>query len=567
VIIADFLVDFLIKKKITDIFGIPGGSVLELLYATNRRKNLIKPHLSFHEQNAVFAASGYAIAGKKLGVAYATRGPGITNMVTAITDAYCDSIPLLIITAHSSKKPFNNMRVFADQEIDTVKLFSGITKYCARIDNHKNARYEIEKAYFYAMNGRKGPVVLDFNTKIFFKETNNKKFKIIKTKFSREKKLKDLKKIIQNKLLKSKRPIFLIGDGFRYSNSIKQLTKISEKNKIPIISTRYSQDMISRSINFFGYFGSHGLRYSNFILSKADLIICLGNRYLFLNNRSKSFKSIFANSFIFRVDIDKSELTRKIPKGINYHLDLKKFLIKIKNIKVNHENNNQWLKVCRKIKKELFNSDYAYPITAISELINFIPNSHYIVSDVGNNEFWLCRAYAHSGSKSPVIYSKSFGAMGSSLGKAIGVYYATLKPVFCFVGDQALQMCIQELHFLSKNKLPVTIVLLNNSSSGMIRSRQKWRYSENYLHTTPESGYSVPNFIKIAESYGIKTYKITSSSISKIKKFMSSNNNLKLLEIVIDPAIEMIPNVPESYPFQKMLPKLEDENFFWLESL
>lgn len=566
-IVADFLIDFLIKKKITDIFGIPGGSVLELLYATNRRKNLIKSHLNFHEQNSVFAASGYAIAGKKLGVAYATRGPGITNMVTGITDAYSDSIPLLIITAHSSKKPTNNMRVFADQEIDTVKLFSGITKYCARIDSQKNARYEIEKAYFYATNGRKGPVVLDFNMQVFFKKISNKKFKIPKVKFLREKKLKDFKKKIQNKIFKSKRPVFLIGDGFRYTNSIKQLMNISKKNNIPIISTRYSQDMISKSNNFFGYFGSHGLRYSNFILSKADLIISLGNRYLFLNNKSKSFKSIFANSFIFRVDIDKSELTRKIPKGISYHSDLKKFLIKIKNIKLDHKINDQWLKVCRKIKKELFNFDYAYPITAISEVINFIPNNCNIVSDVGNNEFWLCRAYAYSGSKSPVTYSKSFGAMGSSLGKAIGVYYATLKPVFCFVGDQALQMCFQELQFLAKNKLPITIVLLNNSSSGMIRTRQKWRYNKKYLQTTPESGYSVPSFIKIAKSYNIKTHKVTSTSISKIKKFMNSNYNLKLLEIVIDPTIEMIPHVPKSYPFQKMLPKLEDEKFSWLDKL
>jgi len=196
-IIADFLVDFLIKKKVTDVFGIPGGSVLEFLYAINRRKNLITPHLSFHEQNAVFAASGYAIAAKKIGVAYATRGPGITNMVTAIADAYCDSIPLLIITAHSSKKPFNNMRVFSDQEIDTVQLFSGITKYCVRIDNKKNACNEIEQAYFNAMQDRRGPVVLDFNTKVFFQEVFNKKFKIIKTKKIKEKKIKTLKKIIQ----------------------------------------------------------------------------------------------------------------------------------------------------------------------------------------------------------------------------------------------------------------------------------------------------------------------------------------------------------------------------------
>jgi len=566
-IIADFLVDFLIKKKVTDVFGIPGGSVLEFLYAISRRKNLITPHLSFHEQNAVFAASGYAIAAKKIGVAYATRGPGITNMVTAIADAYCDSIPLLIITAHSSKKPFNNMRVFSDQEIDTVQLFSGITKYCVRIDNKKNACNEIEQAYFNAMQDRRGPVVLDFNTKVFFQEVFNKKFKIIKTKKIKEKKIKTLKKIIQKKFLSSKRPIFLIGDGFRYTNAIKQLAHISKKNKIPIISTRYSQDMISKSNYFFGYFGSHGLRYSNFIISKADLIISLGNRYLFLNNKSKSFKKIFNNSFIVRVDIDKSELTRKIPNGINYHQDLKIFLDELKKIRIDYHDGNKWLKKCCRIKKELYNLDYAYPITAISEVLRYIPNNFNIVSDVGNNEFWLCRAYAHSRSKNPVTYSKSFGAMGSSIGKAIGIYYATLKPVFCFIGDQALQMCIQELHYLAKNRLPITIILLNNFSSGMIRSRQKWRYNEHYLHTTPESGYSVPNFIKIVQSYGIKSYKINSLSMAKIKNIVERNYNLKLLEIIIDPKIEMIPHIPQHHPFQDMSPYLEKKNYLRLENL
>ena len=565
--VADFLVDFLIKKKITDIFGIPGGVVLEFLYAINRRKNLIKPHLNFHEQNSIFSACGYAIAGKKLGVVYATRGPGITNMITGVSDAYYDSVPIMIITGHSSKKPFNNMRVFSDQEIDTSKLFSGITKYYARIDNSKNVQYKIEKSYHEAMNGRKGPVLLDFDMRVFFEKIQINKSKIFITGNLEKKNYKNFKQIITNKFLNSKRPIFLVGDGLRYTNIIERLSKISRKKNIPILSSRFSQDLISKSKHSFGYLGSHGLRYSNFILSKSDLIISLGNRNLFLNNKSKSFRKIFKKIFIVRVDLDKAEFTRKISKGINYNIDATQIINELEKIKINYNNSNEWLKTCAVIKKELFDEDFSYPITAIENILKVIPNNYIVVSDVGNNEYWLSRAYAHSGCKNTLIFSKSFGAMGSSLGKAIGAYYATSKPVICFVGDQALQMCIQELHYLSKHSLPITIVLLNNRSSGMIRSRQKWRYNNKFLHTTPESGYSVPNFDIVAKSYGIKFYKINMIKVPKIKKIIFSIEQPKMLEINIDPKIEMIPHLPIGFPIQKLLPALDEKKYNWLENL
>jgi len=566
-IVADFLVDFLIKKKITDIFGIPGGVILEFLYAIDRRKKLIKPHLNFHEQNSIFSACGYAIAGKKLGVVYATRGPGITNMITGISDAYYDSVPIMIITAHSSKNPYNNMRIFSDQEINTSNLFSGITKYYARIDNSKNIQYKIEKAYHEAMNGRKGPVLLDFDMKVFFETIEIKKTKIFKTKKLKLKNYKNFKQLIKKKISNSKRPIFLVGDGLRYTNKIQKLLKISKKNNIPILSSRFSQDLISQSKYFFGYLGSHGLRYSNFILSKSDLIISLGNRNLFLNNKSKSFRKIFKNNFIVRVDLDKAEFTRKVSNSINYNIDASQIINEIEKIKINHTKSNEWLKTCNLIKKELFDEDFSYPITVIEHILKVVPKNYIIVSDVGNNEYWLSRAYAHSGCKNTMIFSKSFGAMGSSIGKAIGAYYATLKPVLCFIGDQALQMCIQELHYVAKHFLPITIVLLNNRSSGMIRSRQKWRYNNKFLHTTPESGYSVPNFDTVVKSYGIKFYKINILKASKIKKNLFREDQPKMLEIKVDPKIEMIPHLPFGFPVQKLLPALDEKKYNWLDNL
>jgi len=558
--VADYLVDVLIKKNVKDVFGIPGGVVLEFLYAIRRRNREITAHLGFHEQNSIFSACGNARATEELGVAYATRGPGITNMVTGITDAYCDSIPVVIITGHSDMPPVNGMRVTSDQEIDTIGMFSNITKYCVRIDDVKDVCYELEKACFMAMNGRKGPVLIDVHSKVLSEQVKVSELKQFKIK-NRHKVLPgDAKKGIINELLGSKRPLFLIGDGFRGISAINKLTQIAERNNIPILSSRFSQDLVSKSSKYFGYIGSHGLRYSNFILSKADLIITLGNRMSFPEN-SESYAKVFNSAHIIRIDIDEAELTRKIPGGVSFVIDLNQLLSELKGVDMPYIDNGTWLKTCSTLKEKLLMEDFGYPINAIAEVLKSIPADQMIVSDVGNNEYWLCRAYAYRQCSNLVIYSKSFGAMGSSIGKAIGMYYGTRKPVVCFVGDQALQMNIQEFQHLASQQLPITIVLLNNYSSGMIRSREKQRYGEDFIHTTLESGYSVPDFCSLAEGYGIKAYTVDQFDFMKIETILLSRSCAQLLEIRVDPSIEMIPRTAWGDPFQKMSPQLDNDEY------
>ncbi len=565
-ILSDYLVNYLIEKNITDVFGIPGGVVLEFLYAINRRSNEINARLGFHEQCSVFSASGYARTTKKLGVAYATRGPGFTNMITSIADAYCDSIPILIITGHSEILPKKNMRVTFDQEIDTIKMVSNITKYAARIDDPQDFKYEVEKAYFEAMNGRKGPVLLDINIRVLPTDIDVKNSRS----FTNEIKDNvydqvDVGKII-NEISNSKRPIFIIGDGVRETDVTSKLAKISDNFKIPILSSRFAQDLFSKYNTFFGYFGSHGLRYGNFILSKADLIISFGNRMIFPLD-SPSYSGVLKNSRFIRVDIDASEFIREIPNSINLNLDLTKVINKLENKSLVYKDADKWLSVCNKIKNDLNEEDIGYPITALIKIFEEINQDQIIISDVGNNEFWLCRAYAYSGITNPIFFSKSFGAMGSSLGKAIGSYHGSGKPILCFIGDQSLQMNIQELHYLSYNKIPVAVILLNNYSSGMIRSREKVRYGENFLHTTLESGYSVPCFTSLAKAYGIKSYSFNEKDYYKINKILSHITDPLLIEIKIDPSIEMIPHIPKENSLQDMLPKIDDKKYKILNEL
>ena len=169
----EWIVNFLVDKGVTDVFGIPGVVVMDFLYAVDKRKPEITPHLCYHEQAAAFAACGYAQDNGKLGVAYSTRGPGVTNMMTAIADAYYDSIPVMFITAHSCEKIEDGMRVMNNQEIDTVGLVKNITKRAVRIDKIEDFQREVILAYNEATQGRKGPVFLDIYNKLFGNEVDN----------------------------------------------------------------------------------------------------------------------------------------------------------------------------------------------------------------------------------------------------------------------------------------------------------------------------------------------------------------------------------------------------------
>jgi len=556
---SDFIVDFLIKQKVSDVFGIPGGVVLDFLYAMNRRPSEIMTHLNFHEQNSVSSASGFAKASNNLGVAYATRGPGITNMVTGVADAYCDSIPILIITGHSATLPENGMRVTYDQEIDVIKMFSGITKYAERIDNIEDIRYKLEQACFEAMDGRKGPVLLDVNSKVLSAIIDPDALPSFLIKKNKEASKDNVIRAIIQSISASKRPVFLLGDGFRGTESIEQIKEIAEHNNIPILSSRFSQDLFQSSSSFFGYVATKGLRYSNFILSKSDLIIVIGNRMTF-PIKSKSWAKIVNDIPKIRVDIDPTELNRKFPNCKSYATDLVKVVYNLRKEKITYINDKLWIGVCNKIKNKLFIHDVSYPVTAISEILKSVNSDNIVVSDVGNHEYWLCRASAYIKCTNSTFYSKSFGALGSSLAKSIGAYYSTRKPVCCFIGDQGFQMSIQELQFIAVRQLPITIILLNNFSSGMIRSREKVKYGPKFfpLHTTLDSGYSVPDFCAVTKSYGIETHTFDQYNYEKVNSLLADNNSPKLVEIKIDSSIELIAYTPMGNLLQNMSPPIDN---------
>ena len=565
--VADYLVDYLINMKVTDVFGIPGGVVLDFVYALNKRKDEIKTNLLYHEQNAGFAALGYAQSTQKMGVAFGTKGPGILNLTTAIAEAYYDSIPSLFITAHSLSDTDDRMRTIEDQEINVIPIFSSITKYCVRVDNINNFYSELIKCISIANSGRKGPVVIDISSKIWNSEVFENKIKEVNIK-NEKNDFKLAAASIEKNLKISKKPLILIGDGVRQAGVEKEIIEFSRKNKIPVIYSRGSQDiMASNSDMAFGYVGSHGVRYTNFILSEADLLISLGNRISFPIG-SKSFLNIFNKCKLIRCDIDESEFIREIPNSENFKCDIKDILQEIENKEIKRENVHEWLDKCNKIKEILWNADTDTPIKEIAYMLDiFKEKTGAIVGDVGNNEFWLSRAYELSSNENKILFSRSFGKMGNSIGKSIGAHFALNKGIICFIGDQGLQMNPQELQFISKNKLPIIIVVINNNSSGMIKSRQIRRYNSEFLLTTTETGYSVVNLEKLAKTYDFEYIQIESTEEAKNKLMRCNYTKPLFINLIVDENIDLNISLPIGNNCKEMEPKLNEKIYEELEKL
>ena len=563
-IVAEYVVDVLQKYGVTDAFGLPGGVVLELMYAINRREG-ITAHLSYHEQAAGFAASGFAQASGKLCVAYSTRGPGFTNMMTAIADAYCDSTPVLFITAHSSS--FNpHMRQLSNQEIDTCAMVSNITKFAKRIDTVEDLMSSFEKACFIATNRRRGPVFIDMATSLWKKEIEFEENGGNISKCDVDDQSDSAIKDIVCSIKKAKRPVFLIGDGITQARVNESLKLIVDKVQIPVLSSRYAHSNLANSAYYYGYIGAFGPRYSNFILAKADLIVSLGNRLNFPLN-SKTYHNLPYQTRFLRVDIDDSEFLRDIPNSTVYKADLRKLLPLLTETSEDFGNHVDWLGVCGVLKEQLDKEDPNSVEPELEKILSYMNDSSVLLGDVGSHEFWLSHACVRTKYSGRAMYSQSFATLGSAMVKSIGAYYALKRPILCFIGDQGLQMNIQELQFISQHKLPILIVVMNNKVSGMIRDKETKAYQGNYLHSTANSGYLLPNLRLVAAGYGIEYSNYSELSDQEIKNIVQNLSSPHILEMEIEEGLMLTPYLPLGNLPQDMMPRLESEKYEYLNYL
>ena len=555
--VAEYLIQRIAQTGCTDIFGIPGGVVLDFLYAAENSSD-VNIHLCTHEQGAGFAAIGYAQVNRTLGVAYATRGPGFTNLYTSIADAYFDSHPVLFITAHSKEYKETQARFYEEQEFDTVASIKKITKYAERIETVEEAVDKIDKALTSALTGTPSSVFLDVLTRIWKEEVDfsgktDGEYPSYRDVFQCD--IGQSIGVLKEHIKQAKRPVLLVGAGVRQSASEDALRIFVNKLNIPTVSSTAAQDVLSNSPYYFGYIGSHGLRYANYILSEADLIVSIGNRLLY-DRHSATFGTI-SQKKIIRVEVENFADINTGNEAV-IHADLRQLLPILAEVNDIDAVQSDWLTYCTEIKKAFVDYDIADTVYSFSRILMAVPTDIPIVADVGNNEFFLMRAYTYTNCGNRFLMAKAFAAMGCALPKAIGAFYALKRPILAVMGDQGSLFNIQELHYISTWKLPIVVVILNNYSSGMIKSKQKAQNRKQFVHTTPESGYNAPHFKKIAEAFTIPYYTFADMSDERLAAVLRSVTQPIMIEIAENTECDL-PILPKGNKCYEFVPDMSSE--------
>lgn len=557
--VTDFIVEFLVAKGVTDVFGYPGGVICHFIDSLSKYDE-INGHINYHEQASAFAACGYAQESGRPGVAYSTSGPGATNLITGIANAYYDSIPTIFLTGQVDTYALKgelNIRQRGFQETSITELVAPITKYAVRVDDSSRIRYELEKAWHYAIGGNPGPVLLDLPADVqraLVDKANLEQFDGAKTKNE------NIRGCVDEILLRigaSKRPCFLLGCGIKQSGLKEEVKHIVESLDIPVVASMPAVDILSKnSKNCFGFIGANGHRYGNFVLGKCDLIIAIGTR-LDLKQVGNDRNEFAKQATIIRVDIDSHNLEYRVHEDeIQFQADIREVLPAIKSELEKKEmpNFSEWNRVCNVIKEKLQCYDDKSYTSLISALSEVLPDGICITADVGQSEVWVAQKFGFKENQSFHI-SSGHGAMGYSLPAAIGVYYANRKPVVCFNGDGGIQMNLQELQFLSREQIPITIVIINNHSLGMIRGFQEENFEKNYQQTTETTGYTVPDYERIADAYGID-YQCVSNE-KEVKRFVMNTEKPQIVEMVIDAETTLEPNFGRSGFIQDQRPYLD----------
>lgn len=563
--VSDYIVKFLISKGITDTFGYPGGMVTHLMESFDKYSEQIYAHLNYHEQASAFCACGYAQLKHIPGVGYATSGPGATNLITGIANAFFDSIPCIFITGQVNtyeSKCDLHVRQKGFQETNIVDIVSSITKYAIKIENPNSIKYELEKAFNICMEARPGPVVLDIPMDIFRSQINiNEINSYNHTKIDDNDGYQYYANLILDELIISRKPVILLGNGVNISNTSTLIRDLIEKLRIPVVTSMIAVDTIESSSPYsFGFIGAYGHRAANFIVSQSDLIVSLGSR-LDCRQTGSDTNQFAPNSKIIRVDIDSEEMSNRIQDNeiqikANLH-ELMPHLLRSPLLKTFHQNNN-WLQRCQTIKSELKNIDNQYVTKIIENLSSIIPNNFTITTDVGQNQVWIAQ-YFQIKKNQRILFSGGHGAMGYSLPAAIGAYYATQKPVICFSGDGGLQMNIQELQFIARENIPIKIVLLNNNSLGMIRHFQEMYFNSNYVQTQSEKGYLTPNFEKIVNAYNLDYTLVDDEDDIKNCEHLLEDSNPHFIEIKLDNNTYVFPKLAVNQPIYHQEPPIDNE--------
>ena len=566
--VSDYIVDYLIQKGITDVFGYPGGMVTHLMDSLRKRQGEIAAHLTYHEQGAAFAACGYAQANETVGVAYATSGPGATNLITGICNAYFDSIPTLFLTGQVNtfeRKGQLGVRQRGFQETDIVSLFSGVTKYAAYVESPQDIRRQLDLAFRAALSGRKGPVLLDIPMNVFRGDVDPETLPGVLPEPSVSSLSPEQIQLLARHLAGAKRPLLLLGNGIKSAGAVRRAQSLSRQLKIPTVCTMPAVDILNDSDLTYGFIGAYGSRTANFVAAKCDLLITLGAR-LDVRQVGAKRENFAPNATIIRVDIDSGELEYRVRENeIQIQADVAEVMDAISAIvQRSPVSCPQWIQVCNTIRDALSGMDQLLPNRLMAKLSEYIPENAVITTDVGQNQVWAAQSFrTKAGQK--IFSSCGHGAMGYSLPAAIGCSLPGRSPVFSLNGDGGFQMNLQELQTIAREQLPIKIIVFNNSALGMIRHFQEMYFDGCYSQTVPQGGYTVPDFGKIAGAYGLSYHRVASET--DLREDLFSGSGPCLIEVVIHEDTYVFPKLEFGKPNQDQEPQMDRALFDRLMAL
>ena len=553
---AEIVIKILENEGVEYISGIPGGFNLPLYDALYKSK--IKHILARHEQGAGFIAQGISRSTNKVGVCFATSGPGVTNLLTAIADAKLDSIPLVAITGQVS---LSSIGTDAFQEVDAYGLTIPITKHNFLIRDINELFTVIKEAFKIALEGRPGPVLIDIPKNIQTQVIELEGFPSNIEDHKNVPEKKDLKnstlycmaELINN----SKKPIIYAGGGVVNSNACTNLYEFAKKSNIPVALSLmglgvfpYNDELSLRML------GMHGAPFTNYLLNEADLILALGVR--FDDRATGNIEKFCPNATIIHIDIDPSEINKIKTSSLSMVANIYDF-IKAILPHIDAKPRNSWVQRVKCFKEKYPLPSYKnilHQANIIPFVASIVPSDTIVTTDVGQHQMWVAQRYPFKDPKE-FLTSSGLGTMGFGLPVAIGAALTNKdKTIVCFSGDGSILMNIQELATLADFNLNVKVIILNNHHLGLVRQQQELFYNQHYIAS---HFISNPNFKIIAEGFGIKSCDLGNEEepLKKLEELLSIKG-----PCVINIPIEETENVlPMVAPGGSNIEMIGGENF------
>lgn len=564
--VSKIIIDKLKKNNCKVVFEYPGGNIAPMLDAIKLDGN-IDLIVTRNDQAASIMAEAYSRTTGEVGVCMATVGPGATNLITGIANAYFDSIPLVAITGQvgtGSLKGSKETRQIGFQEADIVSIVKPVTKWAYMITKPEEISKVIDEAFRIAKTGRPGPVLIDIPMDV--QRSMLQEVDILESvEIITEKSIISQEKInlLIQKINLSAKPIIIAGGGVVLSNAEKEIKTLAEKLQIPVANTLMglgSFDLDNKLA--LGFMGCYGSRFCNKALAEADLIIALGNRFDIRSIGTEASK-FEEDKFIVHIDIDKAEINNRVRADLAINDDVKEALkLVIDNLDKINVDTKAWLNHISELKDEFsleteYNLSTEYekvrPQYIIKEISDLTAGNAIITSDVGQHQMWTAQFYKYKNTRTNLT-SGGLGNMGYGLPAAIAAKYAK-KDMYAvnITGDGSFQMNMQELGTAVQYNLPVKIFIMKNNTLGMVKQFQDKTFLGKATSTIIEYA---PDFIKLAEAYGIKGLKIVNpAEIKSVTKEALDYKGTVIVECCIDsnelalPEIEGGHYINDQYPY------------------